>query len=428
MNLEEALIRYVRERPGLHRLFDGWICQYERLGHLGGSVRIEQPSESEREALGTFLGQDLRHVKQIRIRYAQFEKAVENSRFAGCDLLKALTLYNGSRPLVWKTAQRVAASRERREKIDQFLCEKGNEQLKRWHEESQGNDPLLAKTIERQIKKDPEGMRVLARAMEELPLPEGTGESLSLFAGRLSKDPHFFDHGIYARLLLKGICFLMHRQEEGDLLENNHTLFEAGLLKEELANSCQICHINACTGQMTHPGWDGFWQRYEAWNVSLYNLREITSLTTAIDTVIIVENPSIFRALSQWGKVHAAATIGFVCTAGQLNVCGYVLLDLIEKAGFQMFYAGDFDPEGLCIAQRLKERYPTLILWHYQVRDYERCRSQKTIRDSRLSMLAQVTHEELVPIKERLLIEKKSGYQEQLLEDYCKDLCAWIKQ
>ena len=94
-------------------------------------MRIEQPSESEREALGTFLGQDLRHVKQIRIRYAQFEKAVENSRFAGCDLLRALTLYNGSRPLVWKTAQRVAASRERREKIDQFLCEKGNEQLKR---------------------------------------------------------------------------------------------------------------------------------------------------------------------------------------------------------------------------------------------------------------------------------------------------------
>ena len=65
---------------------------------------------------------------------------------------------------------------------------------------------------------------------------------------------------------------------------------------------------------------------------------------------------------------------------------------------------------------------------HYQRTEYERCRSQKTIRDSRLSMLAQVTHEGLVPIKERLLIEKKSGYQEQLLEDYCKDLCAWIKQ
>ena len=163
-------------------------------------------------------------------------------------------------------------------------------------------------------------------------------------------------------------------------------------------------------------------------NVSLYNLREITSLTTAIDTVIIVENPSIFRALSQWGKTHGAATIGFVCTAGQLNVCGYVLLDLIEHAGCRMFYAGDFDPEGLCIAQRLKQRYPKLVLWHYQRTEYERCRSQKTIRDSRLSMLAQVTHEELVPIKERLLIEKKSGYQEQLLEDYCKDLCAWIKQ
>lgn len=428
MNLEEALIRYVRERPGLHRLFDGWICQYERLGHLGGSVWIEQPSESEREALGTFLGQDLRHVKQIRIRYAQFEKAVENSRFAGCDLLKALTLYNGDSKPVWRKVQRESICQKHQELIDRFFSEKENEQLKRWHAFCQKEDPSLARTIERQIKRDLDGMRILGRAMKELPLPKGTGESLSLFAGRLSKDPHFFDHGIYARLLLQGICFLRGRRDAGDLLENNRILFEAGLLKEELVNTCQLCHINACIGDELHPAWDGFWQQYEAWNVSLYNLRTITSLTSTIDQVIIVENPSIFRALSQWGKVHAAATIGFVCTAGQLNVCGYVLLDLIEKAGFQMFYAGDFDPEGLCIAQRLKERYPTLILWHYQVRDYERCRSQKTIRDSRLSMLAQVTQEELVPIKERLLIEKKSGYQEQLLEDYCKDLCAWIKQ
>lgn len=428
MNLEEALIRYVRERPGLYRLFDGWICQYERLGHLGGSVRIEQPSESEREALGTFLGQDLRHVKQIRIRYAQFEKAVENSRFAGCDLLKVLTLYNGDSKPVWRKVQRESICQKHQELIDRFFSEKENEQLKRWHAFCQKEDPSLARTIERQIKRDLDGMRILGRAMKELPLPKGTGESLSLFAGRLSKDPHFFDHGIYARLLLQGICFLRGRRDAGDLLENNRILFEAGLLKEELVNTCQLCHINACIGDELHPAWDGFWQQYEAWNVSLYNLRTITSLTSTIDQVIIVENPSIFRALSQWGKVHAAATIGFVCTAGQLNVCGYVLLDLIEKAGFQMFYAGDFDPEGLCIAQRLKQRYPKLVLWHYQRTDYERCRSQKTIRDSRLSMLAQVTQEELVPIKERLLIEKKSGYQEQLLEDYCKDLCAWIKQ
>lgn len=36
-----------------------------------------------------------------------------------------------------------------------------------------------------------------------------------------------------------------------------------------------------------------------------------------------------------------------------------------------MVYSGDMDPEGLLIAQRLVNRYPSLHLWHYEIDDYK---------------------------------------------------------
>ena len=52
--------------------------------------------------------------------------------------------------------------------------------------------------------------------------------------------------------------------------------------------------------------------------------------------------------------------------------CNLILLDLL-KENHTFHYAGDFDPEGLLIAQNLKERYGSkLTLWNYQVEWYEK--------------------------------------------------------
>ena len=131
-----------------------------------------------------------------------------------------------------------------------------------------------------------------------------------------------------------------------------------------------IAHLNA-EGRdgKVHEAWKGFFDRYEAWTVSLYNLQQIHNISDAIKAVYIVENPSVFRSLFLEGKRLGKEQIGFVCTNGQLNLCGYVLLDLIQKSNIPMYYAGDFDPEGILIADRLKQRYKDdLHLWKVQWR------------------------------------------------------------
>ena len=86
MNIEQEFYLFLKERKGLHRLFDAWITQYERLGYAGGSVVVENVKQEEMEAIGAFLGCDLRKQKQIHIYWRQMQKAMDNSRFSTCNI------------------------------------------------------------------------------------------------------------------------------------------------------------------------------------------------------------------------------------------------------------------------------------------------------------------------------------------------------
>lgn len=45
-----------------------------------------------------------------------------------------------------------------------------------------------------------------------------------------------------------------------------------------------------------------------------------------------------------------------VCTYGQINLAWLVLLDLINQSIQTIYYSGDCDPEGILIADKLKNR------------------------------------------------------------------------
>lgn len=105
MNIEQEFYLFLKERKGLHRLFDAWITQYERLGYAGGSVVVENVKQEEMEAIGTFLGCDLRKQKQIHIYWRQMQKAMDNSRFSTCNIEEVFTLWKG-KPLRIKKEER----------------------------------------------------------------------------------------------------------------------------------------------------------------------------------------------------------------------------------------------------------------------------------------------------------------------------------
>ena len=96
-----------------------------------------------------------------------------------------------------------------------------------------------------------------------------------------------------------------------------------------------------------------------------------------------------------------------------------LLLDLLARSSVRIYYAGDFDPEGLLIAQKLKQYYQgEMIFWHMTSQDYDQAMSKETISDRRLKMLERITDPGLLPAVERMREEKKAGYQEKLIGLY----------
>jgi hypothetical protein len=63
-------------------------------------------------------------------------------------------------------------------------------------------------------------------------------------------------------------------------------------------------------------------------------------------------------------------------------------MDMLAAEGTIIYYSGDFDPEGLLIADRLCARYgEQLRLWRYTPQDYEKAISAKVLNVVRLKKL-----------------------------------------
>ena len=104
-----------------------------------------------------------------------------------------------------------------------------------------------------------------------------------------------------------------------------------------------------------------------------------------------------------------------MCMNGQPRLASLIILELLAKSGTIVYYAGDFDPEGLLIAQKLSIYYPGIFhFWHMTKEDYALCCSEEEISQKRLKMLDSITDDRLRPVAEQIAKRKKSGYQEKL--------------
>ena len=96
------------------------------------------------------------------------------------------------------------------------------------------------------------------------------------------------------------------------------------------------------------------------------------------------------------------------------------MLDLFEKSGIRVYYAGDLDPEGILIAQKLSQYYKgEFHYWHMALEDYEKSKSNEIISEKRIKSLERITDVELFPVIEKMRIDRLAGYQEKIEYENC---------
>lgn len=95
-----------------------------------------------------------------------------------------------------------------------------------------------------------------------------------------------------------------------------------------------------------------------------------------------------------------------------------IQMDLFAKSGIRVYYAGDLDPKGILIAQKLSQYYKgEFHYWHMETADYEKCRSEEVISPKCMKILERITDGRLKPVVDRIEEYGTVGYQEMLVEE-----------
>lgn len=272
---------------------------------------------------------------------------------------------------------------------------------------------------EREINKLEELKRKIIltiNSLNKLPYLNNEYENIAVFSAVNTRDSHFFDIDKFTgRLFIRAISFIIDKDEPKDINEINEVYYEVGILKDEISNHTTIYGLNAFekdNSEVTAVNSFNLWR--EPLQISISNLLKVDYLKAVNNTVFIFENPAVFhKVLKETGN-----NISLICTSGQLNLSSYILLNKIRDLK-NIYYAGDFDPEGLMIAYKLKERYKGKVKFlNYTKESYINTMSNNIIEEKSMSQLNKINCIELDEVIRELRINKRSAYQELLIDEY----------
>ena len=430
MNNDRECAAYFRSRKAYERCMEELLKKWKSYGKTAGRITLKQTTEEERRAIGGIVGRAF-YEETIHFSFSEFEKGLQKTRFAPVNMEKMLEAYAG---------KSLKTNRELQEE-DQFRREKFLKTNQFYFREKAGADSLAFQWIEellsgkkygysllmREYGKDAlqaeEIFRHTGRALIKLEEMETSGEELPLavFAAELSDNPHYFDRGTAAGLLLvHAICF----REKRGLPENTHEwrelLEDVGIVPDNISSQVHVCGLRLKKGESWHPAYEAFYENGEPCVVTMENLKDITEAKAIDNQVYVVENEMVFSYLTSSEKKKACTIL---CTSGQLRSAAVKLLDFLVKSGASVYYSGDTDPDGLGIADRLWQKFQASVhIWRMGPEDYEKSLSEEAVGRFGLAKLEQLKHPVLRETAEYIRREKKAGYQENLLEELAKDI------
>lgn len=429
--IDEALIKesvqYFRENQGFERVFQKLKHKYKTLGRLGGKIEFKNLSCEEKEALTGFLKKDFLHKRSVQIKVSDFQEALESTRFCGVLLEDILKEYFDE-ILVSNKDVRLEYLKQRESYFYNIIAEYENTVAGNWLKyiiETKDNAyRLFIQRYESDREKLSQDIKAVCDGINNLPVNSDKRLRLPIFASEITKNPHSFDESsTCGQIFIYALMYCFEAEKPKNAEQKSELYYSAGILFDELSNFVLLSGLSAYTDGNIHQGWEGFYNSKEPLQVSLSNLSKIDRVVSPTGKVFVFENTGVFSVVMDRTS-HINRSI--VCTCGQVKVASLVLLDMLAKEGADIYYSGDFDPEGLRIASRLKNRYgDRLKLWRYEIEDYKTALSNEIIDDIRLKKLENLDCEELISTADVLRNMGYAGYQELLIDSLVNDICEF---
>jgi uncharacterized protein (TIGR02679 family) len=417
---------------GLGRLIDELRTSYVRHGRPGGVVTLANPSQEERAGLERFLGRQT-PPGSLRIKPALFDQHLRETGYA-CSLEDALRADAGgkldTRPAARaREASRRAQVRKHLEAELDAIAGKVGGNGRRWLESgAHGAAWLLGRGDQ---APSPDVILAVARGLEALPLEPPS--RLVTHAQHVTGDAHAFDVDRPAGVLFLWALRDVFAERAGiggasvtraGAEDRRRLLQAAGLLPDTLSvtvyvfNLVDACDIDGKSDPLARAG---------AGRVLTLSLRQLdawVSARAALEDVYVVENPSVLEDIADRFEDTRDHVPTVVCTSGWPNPADWKLLDLLVAGGAQrILYSGDFDLNGMAIAEAVRSRYPNRFqLWRFSPEDYEAALrwGGSEARPQDLDRL--VEHAWALELVNTLRTQQRWAYQEGLTEELQADI------
>lgn len=402
------------------KIFLEVYSKYKKYGKITGSFTLNAATTEERQILFNFDSKALTEGK-AKIKCSTV-RDLFNRRLKEYSFEELLVKVVGKE---LKTNKEVKdEEKEQEEKFyDDILKASDDGVGKQWFIEILDKKKYGYNIIVRKYKSEIRNLKELKRkiiliinSLNKLPYLNNEYENIAVFSAVNTKDSHFFDSDKFTgRLFIKAISFILNKDDPKDINEINELYYEVGILKDEISNHTTIYGLNAFnmdSSEVKAVNSFNLWK--EPLQISISNLLKIDYFEAINNTVFIFENPAVFHKIL---KVNGD-NISLICTSGQLNLSSYILLNKIRNLK-NIYYAGDFDPEGLMIAYKIKKRYKDKVKFlNYTRESYINTMSNNIIEEKSMSQLNKINCSELDEVINELRINKRAAYQELLIDEY----------
>lgn len=402
------------------KIFLEVYSKYKKYGKITGSFTLKATTTEERQILFNFDSKALTEGK-AKIKCSTV-RDLFNRKLKEYSFEELLVKVVGKE---LKTNKEVKdEEKEQEEKFyDDILKASDDGVGKQWFIEILDKKKYGYNIIVRKYKSEIRNLKELKRkiiliinSLNKLPYLNNEYGNIAVFSAVNTKDSHFFDSDKFTgRLFIKAISFILNKDDPKDINEINELYYEVGILKDEISNHTTIYGLNAFnmdSSEVKAVNSFNLWK--EPLQISISNLLKIDYFEAINNTVFIFENPAVFHKIL---KVNGD-NISLICTSGQLNLSSYILLNKIRNLK-NIYYAGDFDPEGLMIAYKIKKRYKDKVKFlNYTRESYINTMSNNIIEEKSMSQLNKINCSELDEVINELRINKRAAYQELLIDEY----------
>ena len=421
----KSAINYYKNSSAYRKMCKDLMMKYKRYGRLTGRISLKDYTDKQKIKIADFVGESVADLgSKNDVSVAKIKSAHLDTKYGDYDLAYLASEVtgiglsvdsDGSKP------SKEAIKETIRDEIRQLLSAVRPDVL----------DEIMNKIYyENKYKEISLGdIYFLGNAIEKINQRAGQFDGvnfdnyiyLAVFAAEITANPYEFDEGTVLGDWLFRILALTYGDKPAGMsyMEYRDKVFEHyGILLDDIFHFLSVSHMLARSNGEVNSVWSASCRNQVSWKAPLKHILKTDLIYPELgDALILVENASVFYILSAMFN-----SLPIVCFHGKLRKSIWTFMDKLSKDA-KVYYAGDFDPEGLKMADDLKQAYGDMIdLSLMRMKYYEGSKPRTKIKPANLDILDKIRDEKLKEVAEAIKDTKLVGHQYNLIEMYVEHI------